>query len=1494
MSWPTPQDYNEAIQTPQGSFADVELRAGRPEVNRMGLPLPRTGAFASVYRMHCAKNDWAVRFFLQNVTDQQDRYREISKFVMSDDLPYTVSFDYVPEGVRIRNAWYPILKMEWVNGESLDHYIAANCNKRAKLTTLVDRFEEMVTALRAAGIAHGDLQHGNVIMVKEDLRLVDYDGMFVPGLRGKASNELGHRNYQHPGRRAEDFAGFLDHFSAWVIGLSLRCLIEDPSLLRLPGAGDECILFRQCDFLQGPASRLVQALSKHASQRVRQSVEILMALLCYPLNEVPPFSSSLERIDQLPPPSRRLPVASIDVSQSKRPPTPSASAGNWWSDFVVASDGAASGRQGSDAHWLASWKPEFRTNTAQQQASFQPQLAQPTTPGEVYFSQGMAQYDAGNYGQALRYLEHALAQSKTDTHMMCMLGQTYEKLNNFDAALVNYDRALREHPTDEALLFKAACLSQLGRLKESDRLFAHGLSLHPKSVEIGLARAKNRFKMKDYKVVLSLVDAALTSEPGKSECHFWRGLALEALQQFEEARKSFQAAIDNGESTAEVYLHLGLVSEELLETNVALASYEQAVQLKPTLAQAQFRLGFCYYKLSKFDLAHAAFSSGLKVAPDANAWLHDGLALYEMQMYKVAVKAFQNADSLDKKLMADLGARNATKVATANALTLFDSGKYKEAIREIEFLETTGGEVPAVLKLKRAQAHAVLQEWSEAVEAYRFLISTEKRASVYYLELGDCWLQLKKPARALASYKRAERIDITDAEVQLRLGNIYLLCKKSNDAVAHFLMVLNKQPRSVEALVGLGRSRYLAGDLKSASDSLDEALHIEPLNVRALATIAQVLVGLEKYELAVKHATIALNILKLDPDALEARANASLKLGHYVPALADYDLLRTVQPGSSVERERGICLQNLGRHKEAITALTAAIDSAKTDCEAIVALAVSYFATNNFERALEYANLGFSLRPDLPGIALLIADCHRARSDTPLAIEEYSKILEMRFPPLEAYVHRASCYVRLNLADKALADLKQYFRLGGKDPAAHLLIAKLRLGAAPIERVDSHTQGEVIKDLTACLEADPKNVEALALRAEVYASAGPLARALDDCSEWAKLQPNNAQAYLLRGAIMFWLAEHAGAKANFAEARRINPMLEHDSRFAPYYDLCATECEAVKNWVGLIESLRRAIRLVPNDHQRRYRLAAALLSHGDASESLEQLDLIIDGLTGVHYRSVIPFFSKVLSCNDISLKLVDMEVAARLARSSIKIEQNSLDEAMADAKKAVSIDDSNPMGWLLIAFVHRARKHYRLALLSCTQVLALDVNNTTALEIAAGSCCQLNEPHTAATCAEQLVKLKPHSFEAHRLAGYCLLKAQRYYEAQIHFRDALRIQANDDQSFAGHGLAWLGLRKRREAERAFNEALAANKSCVQAHVGLARILFDKKKYKECIDLVGIALKIDSDYLDAYELRAAAYNKMRRFDDAAHDFRKIQDLQDLAETVEEGLAVGRLL
>ncbi len=313
MAWPTPQDYNEAVQSPQVVCSDSELKKAVPETTKLGLPKPITGNFACVYRFSRGRKEWAVRCFHRRYAGRRNRYAQISRTLADFRLPYTVPFSYLHRGIRIRGQWYPVLKMEWVRGLLLNSYIEKNISKPKAIVALADKWREMISALREAGIAHGDLQHGNILIVGGEIRLVDYDGMYVPALSGLRSNETGHPNYQHPHRPASHYGPDLDNFSAWVIYVSLVALAADPTLWEKTTRGDEALIFRRRDF-EYPAQSRAFALLKIGNAKVRALASKFQEILRLPPALVPSLDEK--------PPAKQVPQPAPKPVPAPAPPQP--------------------------------------------------------------------------------------------------------------------------------------------------------------------------------------------------------------------------------------------------------------------------------------------------------------------------------------------------------------------------------------------------------------------------------------------------------------------------------------------------------------------------------------------------------------------------------------------------------------------------------------------------------------------------------------------------------------------------------------------------------------------------------------------------------------------------------------------------------------------------------------------------------------------------------------------------------------------------------------------------------------------------------------------------------------------------------------------------------------------------------------------------------------------------------------------------------------------
>jgi DNA uptake protein ComE-like DNA-binding protein len=204
-----------------------------------------------------------------------------------------VGFEFLSRGILVGGRWYPILKMEWIDGEPINEYIGHNLTQRHVLQSLARQWIDLIGSLRRAQIAHCDLQHENIIVSNGVLRLIDYDAMYVPALLGLGSHEEGHRNYQHPGRTGRDYHPGLDNFSSWVIFTSISALAIDPHFWKVLNGGDGCLLFRREDFEKPRTSKALQMLETHGNLQLQVLVSHFRSILCLPISQVPSLDGSI-------------------------------------------------------------------------------------------------------------------------------------------------------------------------------------------------------------------------------------------------------------------------------------------------------------------------------------------------------------------------------------------------------------------------------------------------------------------------------------------------------------------------------------------------------------------------------------------------------------------------------------------------------------------------------------------------------------------------------------------------------------------------------------------------------------------------------------------------------------------------------------------------------------------------------------------------------------------------------------------------------------------------------------------------------------------------------------------------------------------------------------------------------------------------------------------------------------------------------------------------
>ena len=248
MNYPLISEYIEAIKSVEDNFE--ELSYLKPVLGDDGSPVMTSGNFAVVFKMKDEQSGkfYAVKCFTKEQKGRAEAYKQISEELKDVDSPYLTSVRYLDKELFVdtkqtKETEFPVLLMDWVEGKTLDKYLRENLEDKYALEMLAYRFSQLAQWLIPQPFAHGDLKPDNII-VREDgtLVLVDYDGMYVPAMKGQKARELGSPDFRHPLRTEDIFDDHIDDFPLVSILLSLKAISFNSLLLNDYGAPNRLLL----------------------------------------------------------------------------------------------------------------------------------------------------------------------------------------------------------------------------------------------------------------------------------------------------------------------------------------------------------------------------------------------------------------------------------------------------------------------------------------------------------------------------------------------------------------------------------------------------------------------------------------------------------------------------------------------------------------------------------------------------------------------------------------------------------------------------------------------------------------------------------------------------------------------------------------------------------------------------------------------------------------------------------------------------------------------------------------------------------------------------------------------------------------------------------------------------------------------------------------------------------------------------------------------------
>jgi tetratricopeptide (TPR) repeat protein len=264
------------------------------------------------------------------------------------------------------------------------------------------------------------------------------------------------------------------------------------------------------------------------------------------------------------------------------------------------------------------------------------------------------------------------------------------------------------------------------------------------------------------------------------------------------------------------------------------------------------------------------------------------------------------------------------------------------------------------------------------------------------------------------------------------------------------------------------------------------------------------------------------------------------ELQDFYHALTD-QYVKVEESGENLEAwellNKGVSLDNLGYHREAIQCYDEALHLNPQDSKVYNNRGTAYRALRQHEQALKDYDKAIELNPQYPHAYNNRGLVYRALGQHEQAVKDFDMVIQLHPWYPYAYNNRGLVYRALGQHEKAIQDFDMSIRLNPKDADSHnnrgLVYGALR------------EHGRAIQDFTEAIRLDPTNPKTSYNRGLAHQMLGKSDEAIQDFDEAIRLDPGYSKAYFNRGIAFAALGQLLRSLKDFNEAIRLDPEYPH-------------------------------------------------------------------------------------------------------------------------------------------------------------------------------------------------------------------------------------------------------------------------------------------------------------------------------------------------------------
>lgn len=418
-----------------------------------------------------------------------------------------------------------------------------------------------------------------------------------------------------------------------------------------------------------------------------------------------------------------------------------------------------------------------------------------------HLERGAALYEEGDYVKARLEFKNVLQIQPKNVEALYLLGQTAEKLRDWQTAFGSYTRILREDSEHVPARLRRGNLFVLGNAPDEGLGEAmHVLHREPGNLDARLLKGAALLRKKDYVSAREVVGTAIALAPENEDAIVLAALVESGEGKDDQAEHILRSALSRSTGSKDLRIALLSVLERARQHQAAVATLRELIQQDPSSVPYQLKLAELYAKSGRIDEAEAALRSALQLGP-------------EEEQVKLALVNF-------------LAKNREGQEAERQLLAFLDDAPGSQELRF--------GLAKLYLGSERSeQAKDVLRGMADSAEAGPYRARAAKALAIQLYNEG----RLAEAAPLVEQVLQDAR---GDAEALLLKGQIELDQRQLDAAVSDIRAALRSEPDSESALRLLAGAHLIRREWDLAKEALEQAIDSNPEGSMAYLGLAKI------------------------------------------------------------------------------------------------------------------------------------------------------------------------------------------------------------------------------------------------------------------------------------------------------------------------------------------------------------------------------------------------------------------------------------------------------------------------------------------------------------------------------------------------------------------------------------------------------------------------------------------------------------------------------